>query len=74
MKPVAPHTCATNVHRDELLSFIRSVQSTASYPEIKSRFHTIDFLRCSYRTNFLDDGTVFTILEKQLEIPKNMTI
>ena len=49
VEPVAPQTCAFNVHQDDLLSLIRSVQSAASYPEAKSRFHTLDLIRCSYK-------------------------
>jgi hypothetical protein len=52
IKPVAPQTCAFNVHRDELFSLIRSVQSAASYPESKSRFHTPDLIRCCYKRYF----------------------
>ena len=49
IKPVTPQTCAFNVHQDESVSLIRSVQSSASYPESKSRFHTVDLIRCSYK-------------------------
>ena len=39
MKSVAPQTCTTNIHQDELLSLIRSVQSAALYPETEKQTH-----------------------------------
>ena len=76
MKSVAPQTCTTNIHQDELLSLIRSVQSAALYPETEKQTHVSIPLISSgvLIKDILDDGKIFIILEKQLEIPKNMTI
>ena len=73
---MTPQTCATNVHQDELLSLIRFVQSVASYPETEKPNHVSIPLISSdvLIKDILDDGKIFIILEKQLEIPKNMTI
>lgn len=58
MKHVVPQTCATNVHRDELFSLIRSVQSSASYPETEKQSHVSIPLISSgvLIKDILDDG------------------
>ena len=68
MKPVAPQTCAANIHQDELLSLIRSVQSAALYPETEKQTHVSIPLISSgvLIKDILDSGKFFTILEKTI--------